>query len=222
MSYKKLFLASFSLLAISTSLVNAAYKELDCSSDPVFAQNSCNQCFEGWSYAKGSNIGFLTDVWENTSSGSQILFKDEQDMPNMVELNGAVWNQVPSSDNFWEYTLAVEAKYDETEWGYILKPGESVDWIQSKTWYAYNLAENSATKWANIGLLKYPIVTHAMTSDWGIEVDWDKHVECVLFKSAKAGTPPKQVPQTGPENLILIFVAMLLGFGILKMTRRTS
>jgi hypothetical protein len=42
---KKIILASIVTLLTITS-ASAAYNEIDCSSDPVFQENSCNQCFD--------------------------------------------------------------------------------------------------------------------------------------------------------------------------------
>jgi len=39
-----LFIVSFLVI---TSPSFAAYDEVECSTDPVFSENSCNQCFTG-------------------------------------------------------------------------------------------------------------------------------------------------------------------------------
>jgi hypothetical protein len=41
----------FSVIVVASFLVPSvlAYEEIDCSSDVVFGQNSCNQCFNGGS-----------------------------------------------------------------------------------------------------------------------------------------------------------------------------
>jgi hypothetical protein len=43
--FKKILVLT-SLLTITVPSF-AAYNEIDCSSDPVFTQNACNQCFDG-------------------------------------------------------------------------------------------------------------------------------------------------------------------------------
>lgn len=40
------FLISLCLLA-NVATVSAAYQTVDCSTDSIFGQNSCNQCFDG-------------------------------------------------------------------------------------------------------------------------------------------------------------------------------
>ena len=218
MSIKKLLLVSVIVSLSITSGVNAAYEEVSCTTDSVFAANSCDQCFTWGEKWRGANIGLLSDKWINNSNNSQLLFKDEQKNPEMIPLNGSIWNQLPDTEGFWEYTEAMKAKYDEIEWGYVLWSKESVDWIQSALGSAYNLAENTAAKWVNIGLLVYPIATHMMAADDTIEADSDIYKECVLFTSA-APTKPK-LPKTWPESILLLIIAMLLGFGLLKITKR--
>jgi hypothetical protein len=43
--FKKI-LVTVSLLLVTTPSF-AAYDEVECSTDPVFSENSCNQCFLG-------------------------------------------------------------------------------------------------------------------------------------------------------------------------------
>ncbi|MDD3646805.1 MAG: hypothetical protein PHH06_05385 [Candidatus Gracilibacteria bacterium] len=215
---------SFSIIVSILSFVsisNAAYTELDCSVDPIFSEYSCNQCFEGESQAVGSNIGFMSDQWINTGSTPLILFKDEQDNPEMIPLNGAIWQQVPNSTDFWEYTSNMEDLYNDVEGGYILLPGQSVDWIQSKLGSAYTLLENASLEGENIGLITYPIVAHRISSSDDIEVEPINYKECVLFKSA-GPTQPVELPETGPESMLLLLVAMLLGLGLLKITKSSN
>jgi len=50
---KKVLLSSIVLLALVTSTASAEYKEVSCSTDSVFAENSCTQCFDGWTKNDG-------------------------------------------------------------------------------------------------------------------------------------------------------------------------
>lgn len=222
MSIKKI-ISFFTALAIlsAISVTSAAYTELDCSVDPIFSEYSCNQCFEWEAQAVWSNIWFMSDNWINTWDQPLILFKDEQDYPEMILLNWAVWQQVPNSTDFWEYTPNMEELYNDVEWGYILLPGQSVDWIQSKLWSAYNLLENTSIEWENIWLLTYPIVAHVINSNDNIEVEAQNYKECVLFKSV-APTVPVELPETWPESMLLLLVAMLLGLWLLKITKSSE
>ncbi len=44
--FKKLL--AIALIASSFNMVSAANEEIECSSDAVFSEYSCNQCFDGW------------------------------------------------------------------------------------------------------------------------------------------------------------------------------
>ena len=223
MSTKTIFL-SLLISLVSISGANATYTEVACSTDPVFDENACNQCFDWGDQSAWSHLGLLNDDWINTWDQSMWLIKWEQDEPRMISLNWAIWIQNPDGEDFWEYTPNMEDLYSEEEEAYILPAWASVDWLQSKLGYAYTLEENSANEWDSIGLLVYPIVTHYI-DNWGnIDIDGDTHNECVLYKSGETWEipkeKPKELPKTWPESILLLFLAMLLGFGVLKLTSR--
>lgn len=224
--FKKIL--SIVLLSILVLPVASAYEEIDCTSDVVFETNSCNQCFDwGWKNQLDL-IGLLRDDWINDSASSMILYKEEQKMPNMVNLNSSnvTWSQTPSTDGFWEYSSDFDALYSEDEEWYILESWNRVTWLESKMWYAFKLDANSAPANSNIGLLVYPISTHLMLDDGTPSIDDDEHKECVLFKSAAAATPvePEEVerlPDTGPAEWILLWIlAMILGFSIMRIKNK--
>lgn len=212
---------------INTSFVSA-YSEIDCSSDIAFESNSCNQCFDWGVKNKWDYIGLLVDDWINNTNKDQILYKEEQTMPEMINLNPnlVAWSQTPSEEDFWEYTQEFDSLYSEDDLWYILKAGQRVSWLQSKMWYAYKLDNNASAANANIGLLVYPISTHIIQNDWSPSIDDQEHVECVLFKSAWASeieTPeqPKKLPDTGPaEYILLMIIAMILWFGFIRLSSR--
>jgi len=219
--FKKLLVTS--LVIMSTSSAFAETTEIECSTNPVFAEYSCNQCFDWWEKATWSFIGLLTDIWSNDSKNDKIMYKEQQEMPEMVNLNTSKveWSQTPDSKDFWEYTPEFEALFsDEQDW-YVLKAGQSVTWLKSKLSYAFKLDKNEATKWENIGLLVYPILSHTLLANGELGMSNAPHNECVLFKSsaleAPKVVPPKTLPQTGPaEFFLLLILAMILGFGILR------
>lgn len=143
------------------------------------------------------------------------------------------WKENPTKENFWKYTADFNKLYSEEEEGYILAKGQKVSWIESNKGFAYSLTKNKAEAGKNIGLLVYPISTHSIVANGEINPDADIHKECVLFKSSKevikTVTPPKKVdpktpvkklPETGPEHYLLILLAMVLGFTILKMRKK--
>ena len=223
----KKWLVLLSLLAISTP-VFSAYEEVECSTDVVFSENSCNQCFNWGSTDQGEYLELLTDLWMNLTNIKKLLYKEEQVDPEMINLDptNVSWVQTPSAEGFWEYTDEFNALYSDIEEWYILEPGASVTWIKSALSYAFKLEKNTADKWTNIGMLVYSIYTHNILEDGEITIDNDEHRECVLFKSGENGedpTPePKKLPETGPaEYMLLIILAMIIGFGILKFRTRS-
>jgi len=224
--FKKL-LVIVSLLVIATPSY-AAYEEIECSTDSVFSENSCNQCFNWGSKVQWNHLWLLSDLWMNVTDVAKILYKEEQIDPEMVNLDSSNvnWVQSPNADTFWEYTDEFNALYSDLEEGYLLPSGESVTWIKSALSSVYTLEKNTASEWSNIGLLVYPISTHNILEDGEITIDNSEHRECVLFKSWKASEEiipeaPKTLPQTWPTEILLLLVAMILGFWILKFKTRS-
>ena len=221
--FKKI-LAISSLLIIATPSY-AAYEEVECSVDSVYSEYSCNQCFDWGSKIQGDHLGLLSDLWMNATDVAKILYKEEQTDPEMISLDSSnvSWTQTPGSEGFWEYTDEFNALYSDLEEWYVLNAGNSVTWIKSNLSHAYKLEKNTATEWANIGLLVYPITTHNILADGEITIDNSEHKECVLFKSGEAAKAvvaseePKKLPETGPaEFMLLAILAMILAFGLLQ------
>lgn len=224
--FKKLIIL-ISLSVIATPSF-AAYTEIECSTDTVFTENSCNQCFNWGDKTQGNHIGLLSDLWMNVTDISKIIYKEEQIDPEMINLSSANvdWLQSTDEANFWEYTDEFNALYSDIDEGYVLPSWESVTWIKSSLSSVYTLEKNTATQWENIGLLVFPISTHNILADGEVTIDNSEHKECVLFKSGEASeveevVEPKKLPQTGPaEYILLLILSMILGFGILKFKSR--
>ena len=228
---KKVLLTWASILALGiTSISNASYNEVSCSTDPVFAQNSCTQCFDWGVKSEGDQLGLLTDVWSNGTSKPMYMLKAENELTDavkMISLNWASWSYEPTKEGFWEYTDSLE-KLPHEEGFYTLAAGKSVDWIQSKLGYSIKL-----NKWAwdnkNAWLLKYVIKVHADDAGTPAEAT-TSHSECVLFKSSwqKATTPsskketPKKLPQTGPQEVLLLLLSLLLAGGLFFVSRKKA
>lgn len=224
----KKILAVLIFVAMTGSV--AAFEEIECSTDAVFQENSCNQCFTGGSKDQGDNVGLLSDDWLNVTTVDKILYKEEQKMPTMVNLDSAnvTWSQNPDDNSkFWGYTDEFNALYDENQEGYVLEAGKTVTWIKSLLSSVYTLEKNSASADANIGLLVYPIAIHDIDENGDIALEATQHNECVLFKSNAASDAPvveepKRLPETGPaEYILLLLMAMILGFGVMKVTRKS-
>lgn len=228
MKWMKSIIAMMLLWVFSISSSYAAVDTVTCDSNPEFAANACDQCFSGGEVSVGDNKGLLSDVWENNSEDSQLLYKEEQDMPNMLALNSASWVEVKASDDvsFWQYPAEFDALYDEENLGYKLDAGQSVTWLESTLWSAYQLTANPASEGEAVGVLIYDIATHALSDGGTIDTNTNTHRECVLFTSGEGVEVPPTVPetpelpQTGPEHILLAIVALILGFGFLKFRRK--
>lgn len=232
------FLISFCLL-LNTVAVSAAYNTVDCSTDTIFSENSCNQCFDWWEKATWDNIGMMEDLWKNDSSSDRLIYKEEQEMPKMVNpaSDKVTWSQNPTDDkDFWAYTPELEALYSSWSDAYVLTPGASVTWLKSTLGSAYKLDSNKQEKWKNIGLLVYPIITHSILEDGTPSPDSTTHKECVLFKSADANKietpaptpvevkapPVKALPKTGPAENMLVILALLLTAWLVYFRRKKA
>lgn len=151
-------------------------------------------------------------------------------MPKMIALGGSTWTEVKASEdvNFWQYTPAMEALYSADELGYVLPASQSVTWIESTLGSAYQLTNNSVANGGNVGLLTYDVVVHDVEADGTPALNSKTHRECVLYTSTATSTPvtpttpttPTQLPQTGPEHVLLLLVALMLGLGFMKFRKQ--
>lgn len=230
---KKSILVIVALVATWVTSLYWSYTEVSCDVDPVYSQYSCNQCFDWGTLEVGTNISYLEDLWVNDTDTPKLLYKEEQIMPVMHELNGAVLNKNPSGDDFWEYTPQVEELFDEEYQGYVLPVDQTIPWIQSTLGASY-LVEKLPSKWENAWILVYDITSHNILPWDDITFDDVAHKECVVYTStvetpAPTPTPtpePTPVPEemtkveTGPEMyFVIIIMAFLLG--MVAMNRRT-
>ncbi len=222
-------LSSVLLVVYMTTSSYAALDVVSCDTSADFSANSCNQCFSGGAVTQGDNKGLLTDIWENTGTADQVLFKEEQEMPKMIALGGSTWTEVKASESvdFWQYTPALDAVYSADDLGYVLAKGASVTWLESTLGSAFQLTTNPVENGKNVGILAYDVAYHTVEADGTPALDSETHRECVLYTSTAGSTPvtpttppPAELPQTGPEHIFLAFVALLLGFGFMKFRKR--
>ncbi len=219
---------------IAFQSVGAAYTEIDCNSDPVFAQNNCKQqCFNWWEKWQGEAFGFINDIFINKTVNPKLIYKEAQSMPTMINLgwDKVTWSQTPSAENFWQYTKDFETTFSTEQDAYVIEPWKQVSRIESKTGYAYKLDKNTTAKWQNIGLLVFTVLSHDIVNNEVI-VDEIEHKECVLFKSGVPWNNPapivlekepiKKLPQTWPEHILLVLIALLLGIGLFGLKRKNS
>jgi hypothetical protein len=156
--------------------------------------------------------------WENLLS----------DSVRMIWLNGAIWSYEPTKENFWEYTTSLE-QLPHDEGFYTLNAWKSIDWIQSKLWYSIKL-NKSPTGGENSWLLKYTLNAHI--DDNGVPAEATiSHNECVLFKSANTNVNTssvlkkkisKQLPQTWPQEMLLLILSLLLAAWLLFVSKRKA
>ncbi len=227
---KKIFLVWVSILALSfTSISSALYDEISCSTDSVFAENSCIQCFDWGIKSQWDHLGLLSDIWVNWTSKPMYMLKAMNELTDAVEmipLNWAIWSHEPTKVGFWEFTPELE-KLDN-QWGfYRLDAGQSVNWIQSKMGYSIKL-NKGAWENKNAWILKYTLNVH-LDEAWSPAEAITSHTECVLFKSSwESVTPvepkevPKELPNTGPQEILLLLLALLLAGWLFFISRKKA
>lgn len=227
----KKVVASSILMAslVSANYVNAdTYEEISCSTDAVFAENSCNQCFDWWVKSENSPIGWFNDIWKNETGLPVFLFAELNEDPiSMKGLNWAEWEENKIADKLWELTPDLKKLRDDKDLGYVLPAGQQVNWLQATEGSSYLLKKNPVEKWQNNGLLVYTIKVNPILENGETQTNDVEHRECVLFKSWDAPvTPPtpnekpKKLPKTWPgQFFLLLLLAMFLAFGILRFKK---
>ena len=210
------------------------YKEVDCSTQAFFAANNCNQCFDGGKVSVGQKITGLYDTWTNKNSTEQIAYKDEQTYPEIVNLGGegVSWKSSPSDASlFWKYGADIAWVDSLTGTGkqeYVLDPGKTVTFMEADLGANYSLEKSDKTAGETIGLAKFPVAFHDVTSA-GKDGPTQTHYECVAFAAeAVAPTPVKPVPpqatvvKTGPESFLLLAFAALLSLTFVAFRRKKA
>jgi hypothetical protein len=217
------------------------YKTVACTTNPAFATNSCDQCFVGGSVKVGGDLNGLFDNWTNNTSNMLIAYKDEQKLPNMVAF-GSTWSSTPSDmSKFWKNSSDITwiSTGSGGRMNYILQAGQKVKFIDSELGARYVLDKTDKKDGETVGMIRYPIVSHAVDKTTGNEGAATTHYECVSYTlSAPAVAPtPKPTPApvpvpptkevtqtaTGPtETLILILAAFFIAFGMMFSLRKRS
>lgn len=217
------------------------YKTVACTTNPAFSTNSCDQCFVGGSVKVGGDLNGLFDNWTNNTSNMLIAYKDEQKLPNMVAF-GSTWTSTPTDlSKYWKNSSDIT--WVQTGSGgrmnYILQAGQKVKFIDSELGARYVLDKTDKKDGETVGMIRYPIVSHAVDKTTGNEGTATTHHECVSYtlsapvvaptptpKPTPVPVPPtKEVTQTatGPtETLILILAAFFIAFGMMFSLRKRS
>lgn len=219
--------------ANSTSL--GEYKEVACSSNTIFSQNSCDQCFIGSSVKVGERLSGLFDNWTNTTSDYLIAVKDEQKLPNMVSF-GSVWTPSSSDESkMWksspEITWVPGASGKEE---FQLIPSQKVRFNETDLGAGYTLTSTEKKNGDIVGLMRFPVTYYTMDmSTVTRSTTPQTHYECVSYTLNKPAEPVKEKPkptppeatktETGPtETLVLIVAAFFIAFGLMISLRKRN
>jgi len=211
------------------------YSSVECSTNPAFTTNSCDQCFVGGALKVWENINGMFDNWVNNTSNMLIAHRDEQILPNMVAF-GSVWTPEPSDvSKLWKYSSDIT--WIGTRPQFILQPGQKVRFVETDLGGRYTLTSSTKKDGELIGLLRFPVVARAVDNATGNEGSPATHYQCVSYAlsapAVVAPTPtptptppsPSEVTQTatGPaETLILIIAAFFIAFGMMFSLRKRS
>lgn len=249
--YDTLFLYSFptmntkilisgALLLMSTSAVFAAvgdYKETACTAE--LTSQSCDVCFTGDKVAPGGQVTGFFDSWTNKNQNEQIIYKDEQTMPEMIALSsGTVFTANPlDPESFWKFGSAVIWTDSATGTGkqeFMLDAGKTVRYIEADLGASYTLTSTDRAGGEVVGVLRFPLNYHNVDTD-GNEGKKETITECVAYTAdvATAKVTPVETVQptpepkkmttvkTGPgESLVLVAMALLIAAGLVAVRRR--
>jgi hypothetical protein len=224
--------ASWKEIVVAPKVWIGNYVEVACDKE-FFTANACNQCFDWGKKATAEKITGLTDSWTNPNTTEQVIYKDEQKMPEFVNLGWAntSWLTNPEDSSiFYKYSDEL-AWTDSATWSgkqeFLLEWSKTTPFLESDLGASYTLQSTDKVEWDAVWLLKFQINYHD-TDATAKESEAKAHTECVAYY---AGTPapvvaapvtPQEVTQvkTGPESLVLILVALLLSFGLLKYRKK--
>lgn len=214
------------------------YKEVACSSDVVFSQNSCNQCFIGSTVKVGEKKTDLFDNWRNnTTDVVYTAVKSEQKTPELVSF-GSKW--VPSNadeSKMWIFHTDVSESFFPGANGweeFALNPGQEVRFYQTSLGAGYTLESTTKNNGEVVGMLKFPVVYYTQNiSGEDRSTSPETHYECVSYslekEEAPAPTPNKPTTpevtktETGPaQTLVLIVAAFFIAFGLMISLRKRS
>lgn len=237
-------LLGITLFLVTTQAFAAVgdYSETACTAE-YFTANNCSACFEGTTLTTGDQINGLYDTWTNKNANEQIIYKDEQVMPEMVPLSaGTVFSANPVDPTaFWKYGTQVIWTDSATGTGkqeFMLDAGKSVKFLEADLGASYMLASTDKKDGETVGVLKFPLSYHNVDAD-GNEGAKETHIECVAYtakvaaaaivpveivKPAPKAPEPKKMTtvKTGPESLILMTLALLIAAGFVIVRSRKN
>lgn len=234
------------LLGIALFLVTAQtfaavgdYKETACTAE-YFTANNCSACFDGTALANGDQVNGLYDTWTNKNANEQLIYKDEQIMPEMVPLSsGTIFIANPIDPTaYWKYGNQVIWTDSMTGTGkqeFMLDAGKSVKFLEADLGASYTLTATDKKDGEVVGVLKFPLSYHNVDAD-GNEGKKETHIECVSYTAkvtaaavvpvevVKPAPEPKKLTtvKTGPESRILMTLALLIAAGFVVVRSRKA
>lgn len=252
---KKALVALTGAIIASQGLIAFAdigeYAEIKCDT-PEFSGNNCNQCFDGGKVTIGEKLTNLFDSWTNANPTEQIIYKDEQVMPELVNLGGNAtkWTSLPDDPTkFWKFaneiawvnstfggaasasgmtgTGLTATGTDSQKQEFLLEANKKIRFLESDFGAVHTLEATDKKDGDTVGLIKYTLGYHDISAD-GNESALKNHTECVAYKLSGEQAKPPVVPptatkvKTGPEMLIVILAALGIGFGIVRLKDRKA
>jgi hypothetical protein len=227
--FKKVLVVLTGAVIASQSMIAFAdigeYAEIKCDS-PEFAQNNCNQCFDGGKVAIGEKLTNLFDTWTNANPTEEIIYKDEQSMPELINLGGdkTKWSSVPDDPTrFWKFANEIAwvnsafsnvssstgtvASSGSTITGttpssskqeFLLEANNKIRFLESDLGAVHTLEATDKKDGDSVGLIKYSLNYHDISAD-GNESSVKNHVECVSYKLSGEQAKPPVVPPTATK-----------------------
>ncbi|HRI35550.1 MAG TPA: hypothetical protein PK765_00285 [bacterium] len=216
----------------SASAKIGEYESISC--DPAYvSQFSCDQCFDGGTWAVGETKTDYFDTWTNTLSGSQIIYQNNQSLPSVHPLDtGTQFASNPEDPKkFWKFASDIVWTDSVTNVGdkeFELATGKQVTMYESELGAGYTLSSTNVKDGDPVAVLLFPL-SYSTLLDSGTESDTKTHEECVIYK-AKITNPavptpkptPEKVtsPKTGPESVVMFMLALMAGAAILLVASR--
>ena len=241
--------ATPTLAAVTPSTNTNQYASLECS-DPVFAANKCDLCFDGGGLKTGQKVTDLYDNWSNTTTGSVLLYKSQQELPSLVNLGGSstVITASPADPTaFWQYGSEVLwsdsfARSGDKE--FEIAAGKKIQVYTAEVGSSYTLAKSSVKDGDPVMLVKFPITYVGLLPDGGGETESKTHTECIVWRSGTVAAvvppvvetpvPTEETPiptpqpqdmtstKTGPETTVMILLTLLVAGSIVALRRRRA
>ena len=227
--FKKALVVLTGAIVASQSFVAFAdigeYAETKCDA-PEFSGNNCGQCFDGGKIVIGEKLTNLFDTWTNANPTEQIIYKDEQVMPELVNLGGdsTKWSSIPDDPlKFWKFaneiawvnsTLGASTTgtgatgSGATDSGslatgsqkqeFLLEANKKIRFLESDLGAVHTLEASDKKDSDSVGLIKYTLNYHDISAD-GNESALKNHIECVSYKLAGEKAKPPVVPPTATK-----------------------